>query len=224
MEHKFDALTLIVKEMGLTPQEVVQHWVKNGELAQEYTIEPQKIDIRTQANLYWYFFANGEFSEDANAYKGCLGVVGWINPNKNAPDGDKVYIVLRKQANKLFSLSDSQFKTSDEYDGYGNTQLILQHSQKSKISFPAASCCNDALQLKNLKRAFLPAKEQAIRLAKNSFGIRNALAKIGGTFDGHIWTSSMFIPNNIWVVHTQCAEVSVRNRTSKANITAIMAL
>ena len=218
------SLATIVKEMGITPQEVVQYWTQKGMLSNAFSTELQNVDIRTKANLYWYFFANGEFSDNAKAYKGCLGVVGWINPDKNALDGDKIYIVLRKQACRVFSLADSEIKANDQYDGLNNTQLILNLSQEQKISFPAVIYCNDMFQLSNGKRAFLPAKEQAIRLAKNGHGIRKALAEIGGNFDGWIWTTSMLVPNNIWVVHTQHAETDVRNRAAKTNTTAIIAL
>ena len=224
MKNKMQSLTVIVKEMGLSPQEIVNYWAENGMLPQSIQISPLEEDVRTKAKLYWYFFANGEFSADANAYKGCIGVVGWINPDKNAPIGNRVYIVLRKQISCIFSSVNSTLKTTNEYDGYNNTQLILQHSRENKISFPAVSYCDDICKLRNFQKPFLPAKEQAICLAKNSHGIKNALAKVGGTFEGSIWTSSIFIPNNIWVVQTKYGEADVRNRALKANVTAIMAL
>jgi len=224
MKNKINALTTIVKEMGLSPEQVVHYWSQNGEIPQSCTSDLPEADIRTQTKLYWYYFANGKFSADANAYKGCLGVVGWINPNAYAPNGNKIYIVLRKQVSKEFSLVDNNIKVTDANDGYNNTQLILNQAREQQISFPAALYCNDILKLNNGISPFLPAKEQAICLAKNSDGIKKALAKIGGNFDGWIWTSSIFVPNNIWVVHTQTGDTDVRNRTSKTNITAIIAL
>lgn len=224
MKNKINALTIIVKEMGLSPAQVVQYWAQKGEIPQSCAPSSLEADIRTKTKLYWYYFANGKFSADANAYKGCLGVVGWINPHPNAPDGNKIYIVLRKQVSKEFSQTDSDIKASDEYDGYNNTQLILNHAQEQKISFPAVTHCNDMFQLNNERHSFLPAKEQAICLARNGLGIKKALSKIGSNFDGWMWTSSIFVPNNIWVVHTQSGNTDVRSRNTKTNTVAILAL
>ena len=103
MKNKLKALTNMVNEFGLSPQDIVQYWIESGELSEKSKLINSTEDIRNKTNLYWYYFANGQFSPDPNAHKACMGVVGWINPNKNAPDGNKIYIVMPKQYNCVFS-------------------------------------------------------------------------------------------------------------------------
>ena len=217
---KLNALTLIVKEMGLTPQEVTHYWSKTGELSHGHQSSTSPVDIRSKAQLYWYYFENGAFAPTPDAHKNCIGVVGWINDNPNAVDGDKIYIVLPKQRLCAFTSANSPVKAKDVNDGRQNTITIIEFDKKNKMGFPAISYCRDYMDGK----AFLLSKEQALILAKNGEGIRRALADIGGRFSGIIWTSTEHIMNYAWAVHTEQGHADTKSQFDKFNTTAILAL
>ena len=220
MKNKLKALTNMVNEFGLSPQDIVQYWIESGELSEKSKLINSTEDIRNKTNLYWYYFANGQFSPDPNAHKACMGVVGWIN----APDGNKIYIVMPKQYNCVFSSADIDVRGTDCYNGLANSQTLLLYAKEHKIVIPPVIHCHGLPKLSGIERPFLPAKEQAEELAMNNYGIRCALEKIGGTFDGYIWTSTQFVANNVWVINTKYGLADIRSVNLKANTTAIMVL
>ncbi len=223
-KRKFDALTLIVKEMGITPQEVVHYWSKTGELSHGHQVATRPDDIRNKLKLYWYVFEGGLFSSEPDAYKNCIGVVGWINPNKNAPQGNRVYIVRPKQVKCAFSNCITDAVALDAHNGKDNTNALLASATAKKMNYPAVKYCNEKFKLAENENSFLPSQEQAILLSRNSFGIRNALAKIGGTFEGCIWTSTETMRGYTTTVHTQYGHSDSKSQLCNYNVTAIIAL
>ena len=139
----------------------------------------------------WYAFAGGKFSPDPDSYPNCQGVVGWVNPDKSAPQGQRGLIVTPDEVEKAWSDKDCETNIKDEYDGKGNTEKLIAYGKKHKIKFPAAEWCN--AYCKNgvkPREGFMPAKEQLERIVANWEIVNPALQKIGGIIlDGWIWSS-----------------------------------
>ena len=114
MEEKFEKIEALMAAEGITKEDVFSYC--RAEREKEWAIQEkrekevkqkaeearrQKIaeafpadDVRSKALLYDYAFEGGKFSSDKDAYPNCQGVVGWINPDPNAPEGDRVYVIL----------------------------------------------------------------------------------------------------------------------------------
>ena len=199
MGEKYKKIEALMAAEGLTREDVIAYWQQKAQSSSKaLTIVNPKFpesDIRSQTKLFWYAFEGGKFSTDPNAYPNCQGVVGWINPDPDAPEGNKIYVVLPKQRHYLeYSTSCYLTGINDLYDGRANTKELIEYGKKYDVCFPAAQfafnyCENGVKQ----GEAFLPAKDQLSRVVENCVGVRNALKLIGGTFEGCLWSSSEYI-------------------------------
>jgi len=81
-------------------------------------------DIRSKVLLFDYAFEGGKFASTSDAYPNCLGIVGWINPDPNAPEGDRIYVLLLKT--RYFSYVEGYYLTEVNYlsDGRDTLQFI----------------------------------------------------------------------------------------------------
>ena len=151
----------------------------------------------------WYAFAGGKFSPNPNAYANCQGVVGWVNPDKNAPQGQRGLIVTPDEVKKAWSDKHCETNIKDEYDGKGNTEKLIAYGKAHDISFPAAEWCAQYSQ--NGVRpgeGFMPASEQLKRIVANRKIVNPALQKIGGIIlDGWYWSSSEYSYGTAWLVY-----------------------
>ena len=139
----------------------------------------------------WYAFAGGKFSPDPDSYPNCQGVVGWVNPDKSAPKGQRGLIVTRDQREKQWSRKDCKTYVRDQHDGKANTEKLIAYGKAHGISFPAAEWCNTyCWNGVKAGEGFLPALTQLERIIANRGIVNPALQKIGGIIlDGWIWSS-----------------------------------
>ena len=145
-----------------------------------------------EVKVGWYAFAGGKFSPDPNAYANCQGVVGWVNPDKNALQGQRGLIVTSDEVEMMWSDSYCETNIKDEYDGKGNTEKLIAYGKAHDISFPAAEWCAQYSQ-NGVKpgEGFMPASEQLKRIVANREIVNPALQKINGVeLSGWIWSSS----------------------------------
>ena len=169
-------------------------------------VEKSAIEVKTffsEVKVGWYAFAGGKFSPNPNAYANCQGVVGWVNPDKSAPMGQRGLIVTPDEVKKAWSDKHCETNIKDEYDGKGNTEKLIAYGKAHDISFPAAEWC--AQYSKNGVKpgeGFMPASEQLKLIVANRKIVNPALQKIGGIIlDGWIWSSSEYTNNTAWSVH-----------------------
>ena len=170
-------------------------------------------DIRSRAKLFDYAFEGGKFSSDKDAYPNCQGVVGWINPDTNAPEGDRIYVVLivndgfcGNNAEKLklqFSNKNCFTGVTNEYDGKSNTMKLLQYGKEHGVSFPVAEyafnyCQNGVKQ----GEAFIPASEQVNRVKANYDGMLVPLMSIGCQRQGYMLSSTEISEDKVWSCST----------------------
>ena len=169
-------------------------------------VEKSAIEVKTffsEVKVGWYAFAGGKFSPDPDSYPNCQGVVGWVNPDKNAPQGQRGLIVTLDEVKKAWSDKHCETNIKDEYDGKGNTEKLIVYGKAHGISFPAAEWCAQYSQ--NGVRpgeGFMPASEQLKRIVANREIINPAMQKIDGVeLGGWIWSSSKYSYNYAWTVH-----------------------
>ena len=168
-------------------------------------VEKSAIEVKTffsEVKVGWYAFAGGKFSPDPDSYPNCQGVVGWVNPDKNAPQGQRGLIVTPDEVKKAWSDKHCETNIKDEYDGKGNTEKLIAYGKAHDISFPAAEWC--AQYSKNGVKpgeGFMPASEQLKLIVANRKIVNPALQKIGGIIlDGWIWSSSEYSYRGAWCV------------------------
>ena len=150
----------------------------------------------------WYAFAGGKFSPVSDTYPNCQGVVGWVNPDKNAPQGQRGLIVTPDEVQKAWSDKDCETNIKDEYDGKENTEMLIAYGKAHGISFPAAEWCNTyCWNGVKAGEGFLPAEEQLKRIIANRGIVNPALERIDGVkLGGWIWSSSEYSPSHAWDV------------------------
>ena len=168
-------------------------------------VEKSAIEVKTffsEVKVGWYAFAGGKFSPNPNAYANCQGVVGWVNPDKSAPMGQRGLIVTPDEVKKAWSDKHCETNIKDEYDGKGNTEKLIAYGKAHDISFPAAEWCAQYSQ--NGVRpgeGFMPASEQLKRIVANREIINPAMQKIDGVeLGGWIWSSSEYTHCHAWIV------------------------
>ena len=185
-----------------------QQQTKLQQLQEQETVQVEKsaIEVETffsEVKVGWYAFAGGKFSPDPDSYPNCQGVVGWVNPDKSAPQGQRGLIVTPDEVKKAWSDKDCETNIKDEYDGKGNTEKLIAYGKKHKINFPAAEWC--AQYSKNGVRpgeGFMPSKEQLERIVANRKIVNPALQGIGGIIlDGWYWSSSEYSYGTAWLVY-----------------------
>ena len=218
MEEKIKVLEQMVQLSGLSLQEVVDCWLAQKKVYVKSSKQECKTenvnqavlsinqdfpseDIRSRTKLHWYAFEGKKFAPNHDAYPNCQGVVGWINPDPNAPEGDRVYIVLPEQIRLKYSQKYHITGAEDLYDGRANTKRLLEYGKQHNVEFPAAELAYN-YRKNGVKQgeAFLPAREQLVRVCEHLEELRKSLKKINGKFAGWLWSSSEHGNNNAWLV------------------------
>ena len=197
---------------GVEPKEMLpckeQFFSKPFTLQEQETVQVEKsaIEVKTffsEVKVGWYAFAGGKFSPDPDSYPNCQGVVGWVNPDKSAPQGQRGLVITPDEVEMMWSDKHCETNIKDEYDGKGNTEKLIAYGKAHDISFPAAEWCAQYSQ--NGVRpgeGFMPASEQLKRIVANREIINPAMQKIDGVeLGGWIWSSSKYSYNYAWTVH-----------------------
>ncbi|MBE6459286.1 MAG: hypothetical protein E7010_05740 [Alphaproteobacteria bacterium] len=195
MKEKFEKLEKFMAHEGLTKEELIIYWQYSCGMIVDYKQYIDKLsfpedDVRSRTQLFWYAFEGGKFSPEPNAYPNCQGVVGWINPDPNAPEGDKIYVVLFPVNEEeglghnqhIFATDCCKTGINDLYDGRANTKKWLEYGKLHNIEFPMAQIAYDYCK-NGVKKgeAFIPAKMQLQRLVINYHGIQKCgIEFIGG--------------------------------------------
>ena len=196
MGEKYKKIEALMVAEGLTREEVISYLQSKAEVnsSEELSIVNPGFpadDVRSQTKLFWYAFEGKKFSSDPKAYPNCQGVVGWINPDPNAPEGDRVYVVLPEQKQVPYSSNYCYVGAIDLYDGRSNTKKLIDYGKEHHIEFPAFEYAHNYTK-NGVKQgeAFGLAREQLRQVCVNRDSIREALKLIGGTFEGWLWSSS----------------------------------
>ena len=233
MVEKIKAIEQVIAQVGLSKEEVISYWQQksnnepvNPETSAVVNSDFTTDDIRSQTKLFWYAFAGGKFASDPKAYPNCQGVVGWINPDKNASEGDRIYVVLPEFRFDEYSYEYCKTGANDENDGRANTLRLIDYARQHFVKFPAALyahnyCKNGVTQ----GEVFLPAREQLRQLCKHSEGLRESLRKIGGSFHGELFSSTEASYCDVWVVHSNSGGMTTYSKNcNKTNVFTVYIL
>ena len=163
----------------------------------------------------WYAFAGRKFSPKLSAFPCCMGVLAWINPDKNAPVGQRGLILTPERVWRAWSNVFCLTEVMGENDGKFNTQKLLAYGKEHKVSFWAADWCAK-YNRHGVKKGegFLPAKEQLEQIMANCNDINLSMEKINGRkVEGIIWSSSEFSVNQVWVLnmYQRCMELASKD-------------
>ena len=192
-QHQKELLGAIINTYNLSKEEVT-------DLVED--VFANNVMSNGTIEVGYYAFEGGKFSKDPNAYPNCQGVVAWINPNPNAPIGERGLIITPDEVTLEWVDEDCEAGICDEEDGQANTRKLIAYGKEHGISFPAAKWCY--AYSKNAVtpgEGFLPAKKQLKRIVADRDIINSALKKIGGVIlDGWIWSSSEESTNYAWGV------------------------
>lgn len=138
----------------------------------------------------WYAFANSRFSVDKNAYPDLLGVVAWVNPDKNALKGNRGLILLKDRICSEWVAKRCLTNISDIDNGEENTEKCRLFSQENAVSFPGVDWCEQYSETMKVQ-AFVPSIAQLLKVAKNTTIINSALRKIKApTLQGWVFSST----------------------------------
>ena len=160
-----------------------------------------KNDIRSRVKIGWFVFAEGYVSPDKDAYPNCQGVVGIINNDPNAKEGNRIKVVLRHQKELRWCEKCIYIGVSDDDNGRENTRRLLEYGKKKGIYFPAMKFAQD-YNYDGVKagEAYVPAMHELQELSENFKIIDGALRQIGSSFYHWYWSSSEHSNDYAWYV------------------------
>lgn len=196
-----DFLLSLARKYGLSVSEL-----KN--LAVEVAQELENKSIKPKIKVGWYAFEGAKFSPNPKAYPNCQGVVGWLNPNPNAPIGQRGLILTPDEFSSTYADRYSKAGSNSENDGKSNTRkMVLCARDNGVVSSAAIWCYSYSKDGVRIGEAFFPAKNQLKQLVANRLIINPALERIDGDIlDGLYVSSSECDELGVWGVNTNCAQ------------------
>jgi len=218
MSIRIKVIDWVISLVGLTHKDLMSYWQREAEEKDQpkpeenkelpkYWYQMQVPDIRAQVKLFDYAFEGGKFSSDPKAYPNCQGVVGYINPYANASEGNKIFVVLSEQGHCTFADAPCEVNTQWVKSGKEATSMLIQYGKKYGLKFQAAEYAINYCK-NGIKRgdAFLPSSTELTAVCKNAEGVREALKKIGGTFEGNLWSSTEATVDGLTPLVCHCDE------------------
>ena len=193
----------------------------------EYPIinpEFDKNDIRSRVKIGWFVFAEGYVSPDKDAFPNCQGVIGIINDDPNAKEGNLVKVVLRHQKDMIKWCEKKIYtEVTDLDNGRENTKRLLEYGKKKGICFPAMEFARD-YNYDGVKagEAYVPAANELNELSKNFKAIDDALRQIGSSFNYYYWSSSENIVHTAWTVSSSDGYVSCYSKYDSYAVSCLL--
>ena len=205
LQAKINVLDDFLKSIQLSKNDVLSHSVSTN--LKDYPIINSKFgedDIRSKVQVGWYAFAGGHFSPKKDAFPDCQGVIGIINDDPKAKEGNRVKVVLRHQKDMIEWCEEYIYtKVTNEDNGRENTRRLLEYGKKKGLCFPAMEFAqNYAFDGVKPGEAYVPAKAELKVLSKNYEVIKKALEQIGSSFNYYYWSSSEYSRFNAWYVYS----------------------
>ena len=130
-----DVLLSLAQKYGLSAGELKNLAVEVLQDLEDKSVVQQEVIPTTSSQIVvgWYAFAGGKFSKDP-AYPNCQGVVAWINPNPNAPIGERGLIITPDEVTLEWVYEDCEAGICDEEDGQANTRKLIAYGKEHGIS------------------------------------------------------------------------------------------
>ena len=228
---KLKHLNDTIKELGLSPQAVVNLWLENKQLDVEFLhrimeiagYPPQPLPTRN-LKVGDYAFRGGLFSPHPETYPFCIGVIGWLNPDKNAPKGKRGLIVWPEQIVSPWMQTQTPCSTgvSNQSDGCANTKELVKMQQRIRTRILGVDYCleNTPNQPFDL---YWPAVDELKKIVENCEIIRPALEKIEGEFIGFLFSSTEADAEHAYTVYSRNGRVEKEHKAFDNRISFVIA-
>lgn len=146
-------------------------------------------------------YPSGLISNELQKSIRATGVVGWKNPDPNAPIGQRGLVICREKKNLIWSTDTNSKGITYSDDGWADTQALLGEVREKGWQLQAIEYC--AAYAEDGIRAgegFLPSIKQLHSTIANLETIENSLIKIGAIPGGVYWSSSQYDADLVWTV------------------------
>ena len=186
--EKLKELAAFAEGLGLTAEEVIAYFGK----ASVQSEEAASVNVVCPG---MYYYSDGTISAEVLLEKQISGVVGWVD------ESGRHGLVLGLREARL-PWSTDYLVVNAKAGGRKNTRLILESAQKWNAKAEAAEWCTvyafDGIQAGG---AFLPSRDELVRIFRNFDAIQDALKKINQTrlqMDDWYWSSSKYNNDYAW--------------------------
>ncbi len=191
---RYETLKKTMQDLHLSPSDVLRHWIISKEIDGD-TLEDifcaLELDASRELQVGWFVFEGGLFAPRPNVYPNLIGVIAWLNPDADAPEGERGLILIPQKNRRKWSMNYGQTGVNLQYDGKTNTSLLHIRGKKQNNKFPAASFCmsysNDSI---NAGDAFLPSINQLEKIAENAHLLIPSMMALGLDFSGKLLSST----------------------------------
>ena len=163
-----------------------------------------------------YAFAGGFFSSNPDAYSNRLGIVAWINPNKDTTNNLHGIILIPDETQAAWA---EKVSSSNE-DETSNENLNESQKIQTAVNWCQAYCKNGIQK----GEAQLPTVNQLRQIQSNRELLNSALRKIGGaTLGGWYWSSSEYNADGAWAVDINNGRADWRCKKDNYYVRCILA-
>ena len=224
---KFETLNATMHELKLTPKEILRHWIITKEIDGD-TLEDifcgLELDAANEPQVGYFAFAGGIFAPRLNVYPNFIGILAWLNPDSNAPIGERGLILIPEKQTGKWARHNGRIGANRKQDGIGNTEIMNTLSDGKYITFPAATFCSQ-YQGNGIEKGegFLPAVSQLENIAQNAKAIKYAMSQIGCDFSGKLLSSTEYTSHYAYTVDVDTLEVSGISKIQDCDYYAILA-
>lgn len=163
-----------------------------------------------------FVYPSGLITSQAQKSIQAIGIVGWVNPDPNAPIGQRGFMLCCEQEDRIWADKYEITGATDINDGWRNTQSLLKLAKEKDCSFPAAEyCVNYSGNGIKAGDGFMASKEQWLKIFANVEIINKSIERIGAELlFGWYWSSSEYVGNShcAWVVYAANGSVNAGNK------------
>jgi len=226
---KLKHLNDTIHKLGLSPQAVVNLWLENQQLDVEFLhriteiagYTPQPLPTRN-LKVGDYAFRSGLFSPHPETYPFCIGVIGWLNPDKNAPKGQRGLIVWPEQIVASWMQTPSLTGVADCSNGKANTQELVNAQRRIGSYICGVNYCLDNTPDLPFD-LYWPAVDELKKITENCEIIRPALEKIEGEFIGFLFSSTEADAEHAYTVYSRDGRVQKEHKAFDNRISFVIA-
>ena len=200
--EKLKALAAVAEGFGLTAEEAAAYFGKISvcsDKTEEVSVQSEEAVLPDVVCPGMYYYSDRTISAEVIPEKQISGVVGWVD------ESGRHGLVLGLQEAELpwssVYLKPGTFKKS----GKENTRLILEAARRQNKKAAAAEwCAAYAFDGVRVGEAFLPSKDELVKIFRNLDSVQEALEEIKQPqleeYDWYRSSSEYYTSGNAWVV------------------------
>ena len=223
--EKLKALAVVAEGFGLTAEEAAAYFGKISvcsDKTEEVSVQSEEAVLPDVVCPGMYYYSDRTISAEVIPEKQISGVVGWVD--KSGRHG----LVLGLQEAELpwssVYLKPGTFKKS----GKENTRLILEAARRQNKKAAAAEwCAAYAFDGVRVGEAFLPSKDELVKIFRNLDSVQEALEEIKQPqleeYDWYRSSSEDYNYYNAWVVRPSDGDMYYTNKDYDYRVRCVLA-